>query len=93
MDDPDVRYLAKPDPALFIQRYTPPVIIDEIQYATEILPYIKMSVDKSKRKGDYWLTGSQMFHMMKNISESLAGRVGIVYLLGLSNNEINNSAS
>lgn len=58
LDDPDVRYLAKRDPALFLQRYTPPVLIDEIQYATELLPYIKMSVDRSKKKGDFWITGS-----------------------------------
>ena len=88
LDDPNVRYLAKKDPALFMQRYTPPVLIDEIQYATEILPYIKMSVDSSKRKGDFWITGSQVFQMMKNVSESLAGRVGIISLLGLSNAEI-----
>ena len=50
LDDPDVRYLAKRDPALFLQRYSPPVLIDEIQYATELLPYIKMSVDRSKRR-------------------------------------------
>lgn len=88
LDDPDVRYLAKHDPALFLQRYTPPVLIDEIQYATELLPYIKMSVDRSKRKGDFWITGSQVFRLMKNVSESLAGRVGIVNLLGLSDAEI-----
>ena len=52
LDDPDARYLAKHDPGLFLQRYTPPVLIDEIQYATELLPYIKMSVDRSKKKGD-----------------------------------------
>ncbi|OUO91147.1 ATPase [Cloacibacillus sp. An23] len=88
LDDPDVRYLAKRDPALFMQRYTPPVLIDEIQYATELLPYIKMSADRSGRKGDFWLTGSQVFRLMKNVSESLAGRVGIVNLLGLSDAEI-----
>lgn len=88
LDDPDARYLAKHDPALFLQRYTPPVLIDEIQYATELLPYIKMSVDQSKRKGDFWITGSQVFRLMKNVSESLAGRVGIVNLLGLSDAEI-----
>ncbi|MDC7289043.1 ATP-binding protein [Blautia schinkii] len=88
LDDPDVRYLAKNDPALFLQRYSPPVLIDEIQYATELLPYIKMSVDRSKRKGDFWLTGSQVFRLMNNVSESLAGRVGIVNLLGLSDAEI-----
>lgn len=88
LDDPDVRMLAKREPALFMQRYAPPVLIDEIQYATEILPYIKMSVDRSKRKGDFWITGSQAFHLMKNVSESLAGRVGIVDLAGLSDSEI-----
>lgn len=88
LDDPDVRYLAKHDPALFLQRYAPPVLIDEIQYATELLPYIKMSVDRSKQKGDFWITGSQVFQLMKNVSESLAGRVGIINLLGLSDAEI-----
>lgn len=88
LDDPDVRYLAKHDPALFLQRYTPPVLIDEIQYATELLPYIKMSVDKSGQKGAFWITGSQVFQLMKNVSESLVGRVGIINLLGLSDAEI-----
>lgn len=88
LDDPDARYLAKTDPALFLQRYAPPVLIDEIQYATELFPYIKMSVDRSRQKGDFWLTGSQVFRLMENVSESLAGRVGIVNLLGLSDAEI-----
>lgn len=88
LDDPDIRYLAKSDPGLFMQRFTPPVLIDEIQYATELLPYIKIAVDRSRRSGDYWITGSQSFVMMKNVSESLAGRVGIVNLLGLSASEI-----
>ena len=88
LDDPDARYLAKRDPALFLQRYSPPVLIDEIQYATELLPHIKMCVDRSKKKGDFWITGSQVFRLMKNVSESLAGRVGIVNLLGLSDAEI-----
>lgn len=88
LDDPDVRYLAKRDPALFMQRYTPPVLIDEIQYATELLPYIKIYVDTTKQKGSIWITGSQVFRLMKDVSESLAGRVGIVNLLGLSDAEI-----
>ena len=88
LDDPDVRYFAKHDPALFLQRYSPPVLIDEIQYAPELLPYIKMDVDRSRKKGDFWITGSQAFHLMKNVSESLAGRVGIINLLGLSDAEI-----
>ena len=93
LDDPDIRSMAKTDPALFMQRFTPPMFIDEIQYAPQILPYIKMSVDNSGNKGDFWLTGSQAFHMMKNVSESLAGRVGIVNLLGLSGSEIDNLPS
>ncbi|MCL2166178.1 MAG: ATP-binding protein [Clostridiales bacterium] len=93
LDDPDVRMLAKNDPALFMQRYVPPLIIDEIQYAPELLPYIKISADQSRKNGSFWLTGSQMFHMMKNVSESLAGRVGIVRLLGLSQSEIGGVSS
>lgn len=88
LDDPDIRYLAKSDPALFLQRYAPPVLIDEIQYATELLPYIKMNVDRSKQNGSIWITGLQSFVMMKDVSETLAGRVGIINLLGLSTSEI-----
>lgn len=84
LDDPTVRALAKDDPALFLQRFPPPVLIDEIQYAPELLPLIKISVDTEKRPGQFWLTGSQQFRMMKGVSESLAGRVAIVNLLGLS---------
>ncbi len=87
LDDPLLRDLAVTDPALFLQRFQPPVIIDEIQYAPALLPHIKMLVDQNRRNGDFWLTGSQMFHLMKNASESLAGRVGIVNMLGLSMSE------
>jgi predicted AAA+ superfamily ATPase len=88
LDDPMERALAKSDPLTFLARHTPPVIIDEIQYATELLPYIKMYVDEHKNMGDYWLTGSQMFHMMKGVSESLAGRACIINMLGFSNSEL-----
>lgn len=88
LDDPMARELAVRDPALFLQRYEPPVLIDEIQYAPGLLPYIKMSVDASQQHGMFWLTGSQMFHMMKGVGESLAGRVGIVTLPSLSYDEL-----
>jgi predicted AAA+ superfamily ATPase len=88
LDSPLIRELARTDPELFLQRYRPPVLIDEIQYAPELLPFIKIFVDAHKRKGDFWLTGSQMFHMMKNVSESLAGRVAVIPMQGLSNSEI-----
>ena len=87
LDDPLVLKLAKEDPALFIQRFAAPALIDEIQYAPELLPYIKMEVDKHGRPGMFWLTGSQQFHLMNGVSESLAGRVGIVQLLGFSRRE------
>lgn len=86
-DDPVVAQLAREEPALFLQRFKPPLLADEIQYVPELLPYIKMQVDQSHRPGDFWLTGSQQFQLMKGVSESLAGRVGIVSLLGLSQKE------
>ena len=88
LDNPTDRALAKSEPELFLQRYSPPVIIDEVQYAPELFDYIKIHADTKKNCGDYWLTGSQTFHMMKNVTESLAGRAGIVRMLGLSNSEI-----
>jgi len=87
LDNPLLRDFAKTDPELFLERYSTPLLIDEIQYAPELLPYIKMIVDEKKEKGMYWLTGSQQFHMMKDVSESLAGRVAILNLLGFSQNE------
>lgn len=88
LDDPLQRRLALEEPELFLERFEAPVIIDEIQYAPNLLSYIKMCVDRDGTKGAYWLTGSQMFHLMRDASESLAGRVGIVHLLGLSQSEI-----
>ena len=87
LDDPSVLALAREDPALFLQRFPAPLLIDEIQYAPELLPYIKMRSDEARQPGLFWLTGSQQFHLMKGISESLAGRVGIVQLFGLSRRE------
>lgn len=93
LDYPSIRSLAKEDPELFLQQYQPPIIIDEIQYAPELMPYIKIRVDKSGLNGQYYLTGSQMFHMMKNGSESLAGRVGILSMYSLSRAEIEGRVS
>ena len=80
--------MAVSEPELFLQRHPAPVLIDEFQYAKELLPHIKAHVDKSKKYGEYWLTGSQTFHMMKQVSESLAGRVAVIPMQGLSNSEI-----
>lgn len=88
LDNTALRMAAREDPELFLQRYQPPVLIDEIQKAPELLPYIKERVDASEETGLYWLTGSQPLHLMRSVSESLAGRAGIVEMLGLSNAEL-----
>ncbi|MCL2121695.1 MAG: ATP-binding protein [Clostridiales bacterium] len=92
LDLPLNRELAIREPELFLQRNPPPVLIDEFQYAKELLPYIKYHVDRRKRNGDYWLTGSQVFPMMKQVSESLAGRVAVIPMQGLSGSEISRTA-
>lgn len=91
LDNPTIRAFAKNDPELFLQRYAPPVLIDEVQYAPELFDYIKVYVDKEKSMGDFWLTASQTFRMMQKVTESLAGRAGVIRMLGLSNSEINES--
>lgn len=88
LDYPRVRQLAKEDPELFLQQYKQPLIIDEIQYAPELLNYIKIKVDENSESGQFFLTGSQMFHMMNNVSDSLTGRVGIISMYSLSRAEI-----
>lgn len=93
LDDLDIRFLAQNDPGLFIQTYKAPLIIDEIQYAPQLLSYIKIIVDQERKNGMFWLTGSQKFYLMKGITESLAGRVAILDLLGLSQAEIENKQS
>lgn len=93
LDDPKIRELAQSDPAAFIEKYPAPLLLDEVQYAPELFPYIKMKVDENRVNGSYWLTGSQTFLMMKNVSESLAGRIGILTFQGLSMSEINGSVS
>ncbi len=81
-DDPLLRQAAKDDPGLFIDNITRPVILDEIQYVPELMPYIKMIVDKNRRQyGQFILTGSQVFNLMDSLSETLAGRVVILELL------------
>lgn len=88
LDDMILNQSAVEDPDLFLKANKPPIIIDEIQYAPNLLRYIKIAVDSSEKKAMYYLTGSQQFNLMKDISESLAGRVGIFNLLGLSLREI-----
>jgi predicted AAA+ superfamily ATPase len=84
LDNPNDLILAKDDPKFFFDLYEPPVLIDEMQYAPELFLHIKILVDNSNERGLVWMTGSQQFHLMKNIVESLAGRVAIIDMLGFS---------
>lgn len=88
LDDLDARALAQSDPALFLQTWPAPVTIDEVQYAPQLFPAIKLQVDRLRTNGLFWLTGSQKFQMMRGVNESLAGRVAVLDLLGLSQAEL-----
>jgi len=87
LDNRMARQLAQTDPALFFQTYQPPILIDEVQYAPELFEQIKIMCDESEETGLFWLTGSQQYKMMRRVRESLAGRVGILTLYGLSQTE------
>ena len=89
LDDLSERDLAKNDPVLFLQLHQPPVLIDEVQYAPEIFNYIKIHIDEYHNPGDFWMTGSQIFHLMRSVQESLAGRVALLHMSPMSQREIN----
>lgn len=88
LDELNDRALAKTDPAMFFQIHQPPILIDEIQYAPELFTYIKIYADRDQRAGDFWMTGSQLFKLMDGVQESLAGRVALLHLSPLSQQEI-----
>ena len=62
-------------------------MIDEVQYAPELFPYIKLAVDREHQAGAFWLTGSQIFKLMRGVQESLAGRVAVLSMTTLSQAE------
>ena len=88
LDNPSLRQAAKEDPELFLSQYPAPLLIDEFQYAPELLPFIKIAVDNNDAPGQYFLTGSQLFKMMECVGESLAGRIAVLSLSSLSYAEI-----
>ncbi len=81
-------YGARRDPDLFLNNFPPPLILDEIQFVPELLPALKRRVDQLDTPGQYLLTGSQNIGMLRSISESLAGRVGILPLEGMTAYEL-----
>ena len=88
LDDLIERDMAKNDPALFLQLHRPPVLIDEVQYAPELFTYIKIYIDEHHDPGDFWMTGSLIFRLMRGVQESLAGRVALLHMSPLSQREI-----
>lgn len=88
LEPPDVRMAARTDPRGFIEMYPPPVIFDEVQYASDILPYIKEKIDAERaRYGQFLITGSQNLLLMERVTESLAGRAAMLKLLPLTRRE------
>ena len=94
LETPDIRAFAARDPRGFLERNKPPIIIDEIQYAPELLNYIKEMIDNNRdAMGQFILTGSQNFLLMQGVSQSLAGRTAILELYPLALSEIPATAS
>jgi predicted AAA+ superfamily ATPase len=88
LEPPDIRAAAMTDPRGFLQLSEPPVILDEVQHAPDLLPYIKERVDASRTEpGQYLLTGSQNLLLAQNVTESLAGRAAVLRLMPLSRRE------
>ena len=88
MDDADIRDLAERDPKLFFQIYKPPILIDEVQKAPALFEQIKIICDESDERGRFWLTGSQSRKLMKQVGDSLAGRICVLKMFSLSEKEI-----
>lgn len=88
LDDLNERALAQTDPEMFFQMHKPPILIDEVQYAPQLFTYIKIHADRNQRPGDFWMTGSQAFKLMKLAGESLVGRACILHMSTMSQNEL-----
>ena len=88
LDNPLQLLSLRQDPVEFFQLHGSPLILDELQRAPDCFSVLKYMIDSDRRAGMYILTGSQKYALMKGVSESLAGRIGIVDMLGLSDREI-----
>ena len=89
LDLPSAAEMAENDPLNFLSQFKNPIIIDEAQYAPKLFRHLKIEIDKSPHKpGQFILTGSQKFNLMKEVSDSLAGRCAWLELEGLSLHEL-----
>ncbi|MCL2148566.1 MAG: ATP-binding protein [Methanomassiliicoccaceae archaeon] len=92
LDDPLLLSSAVGDGVTFFKDFPPPVFVDEVQRAPSLFTVMKMIIDEKREKGLFFLSGSQQFRMMRDVSESLAGRVGVLSLLGLSMREMSGTS-
>lgn len=88
LESPDVRLFAENDPLGFLKEYDDQVILDEVQRVPQLFSYLQTKVDESKKMGQYILSGSQNFHLLNSISQTLAGRVVLFKLLPLDFSEL-----
>ena len=89
LDLPQQAQLAEEDPRSFLERHSPPLLVDEVQYAPRLFRYLKVEIDRNRdANGQFILTGSQKFSLMKEVADSLAGRCGVLELEGLSIEEL-----
>ncbi len=93
LEDPDIRLYAREDPRGFLQEYPDQIILDEVQRVPEIFSYLQTHTDQQNKNGQFILTGSQHFLLSENISQSLAGRTGILHLMPLGLEELENISS
>ena len=91
LENPDNRNFAETDPNGFLKKYSGPVIFDEVQRVPSLFSYIQTIVDESGLMGQYILSGSQNFHLMRNVTQSLAGRVAILKLFPFDIQELNSA--
>ena len=88
LENPDIRAFATDDPNGFLKEYSENVILDEVQRVPSLFSYIQTKVDESKKMGQYILSGSQNFHLLNSITQTLAGRVALFKLLPLDFEEL-----
>ncbi len=89
LDLPSIAALAEEDPSEFLAKYPPPVLIDEVQYAPQLFRHLKVAIDQNREaNGQFILTGSQKFVLMREVADRLAGRCGVLDLENLSMGEL-----
>ena len=93
LENPDLNTFASEDPKGFLKKYDSNVIFDEVQRVPELFSYLQTIVDESQKMGQFILSGSQNFHLLNSITQTLAGRVALFKLLPLDFKELNNEGN